>query len=390
MNDDTRAALDAVLRSAVTAGDVPGVVAVVVDRDTVLYSSATGVMDAEGAEAMQPEAIFRIASMTKPITSLGIMILLEDDLLSLDAPASDYLPELADREVLVGIDAGSSSVRTRPASRPITIRDLLRHTSGFGYPFTSPELLAVSRLTLISARAYPILHDPGARWTYGMSTAFLGWIIEEVSGRPLPEFLASRITGPLGMADTSFDLAPEDHGRLVAIYTRVDAGLEGQPRPDDYQPQVGGSSGLLSTAGDYARFVQLILGGGERGGARLVSEESIAEMTRDQLEGITVVEQPSVLPNKAKAFPLGAGKDGFGLGFQVSVGESVGGRPPGALSWAGIENTHFWIDPTNGIGVVLMLQLLPFYDEKVIDLMTTFERTLYDGLASAAAHGQVR
>lgn len=377
MNDDTRAALDEVLRSAVDAGDVPGAVVMVADRENILYSSAVGVMDAAGTEAMRPDAIFRIFSMTKPITSLGIMILQEEGLLSLDDPASDYLPELADREALVSVDTDNASVKTRPASRPITIRDLLRHTAGFGYAFSSPEVLQISSNTSIPAREYPILHDPGARWTYGMSTAFLGWIIERLSGQPLPGFLSSRITDPLGMTDTSFELALEDHDRLVATYQRTDTGLQGQSRPDQYRPIVRGDYGLLSTASDYSRIIQLILGGGERGGTRVVSETSITEMARNQLEAITVVEQPSTIPDKSMAFPLGAGKDGFGLGFQVSVGQSAGGRPPGTLSWAGIRNTHFWIDPTNGIGVVLLLQLLPFYDEKAIHLMTMFERTLY-------------
>jgi len=365
----------------VAAGDVPGVVAIVVDRDNVLYSGAAGVMDAKGAQAMQPDAIFRIASMTKPITSLGIMILVEEGMLSLEAPASDYLPELERREVLVSVDVDNSSVTTRPASRPITTRDLPRHTPGFGYSFSRPALLEVSRGTEIPPREHPILHDPGTRWTYGMGTAFLGWIIEEVSGQSLPEFFASRITGPLGMEDTSFDLAPENHGRLVAMYRRGDAGLVGEPNPDEHPPEIRGDGGLLSTAGDYARFVQMILGKGARSEVRVVEESSIAEMTRDHLEGITVVEQPGAIPTLAMAFPLGAGKDGFGLGFQISVGESVGGRPPGSLSWAGIANTHFWIDPANEIGVVLLLQLLPFYDDKAVELLTAFERTLYGGFA---------
>ncbi len=379
-NDEGRA-LDAILQSAVAEGDVPGVVALVVDGDGVLYRGAAGVMDADGAEAMDPDAIFRIFSMTKPITSLGIMILQEEGLLLIDDTASDYLPELTDREVLIAVNEKDSSVSTRPASRPVTIKDLLRHTSGFAYTFSSPELLEVATSTTIPARAHPLLHDPGERWTYGMSTAFLGWIIEEITGQSLPEFLDSRIIGPLGMEDTSFDLAPQNHDRLVATYRRTDDILEGEPRPNEYQPLVRGDIGLLSTASDYGRFTQLILGGGERGGVRLVSEASVAEMARNQLEGIKVIEQPSAQPNTSRAFPLGAGKDGFGLGFQVSVGESVGGRPAGSLSWAGIQNTHFWIDPANGIAVVLLLQLLPFYDEEVIHLMTSFERTLYSALS---------
>ncbi len=381
MHDHASLALDETLRAAVAAGDVPGVVAIVVDRDTVLYTGVAGVMDAEGAVPMRADAIFRIASMTKPLTSVGILMLAEEGRLALDAPASDYLPELEGREVLVSVEAETSSVTTRPTSRPVTVRDLLRHTSGVGYGFTSAALLEVSRVTSLPGRERPLLHDPGVKWTYGMSTAFLGWIIEEVSGQSLPEFFALRVTGPLGMEDTSFDLASEDRDRLVAMYTRGEDGLVGEPTADEYEPDVRGDGGLLSTAGDYARFVQLILGRGARGEVRLVEESTIDEMTRDQLEGITVVEQPAVMPNIAKAFPLGAGRDGFGLGFQVSVGESVGGRPPGSLSWGGVANTHFWIDPQNGIGVVLMLQLLPFYDERALELLTTFERTLYSGLA---------
>jgi CubicO group peptidase (beta-lactamase class C family) len=377
MSASSKAALDEVLRAAVATGGVPGVVAVVVDRDSTLYRGASGVMDAAGEESMRLDAIFRIASMTKPITSVGIMMLREQGLLALDDPASDYLPELAGREVLVSVDTAASTILTRPASRPITIRDLLRHTSGIAYAFSSHEAQEVSRHTDIAPREQPILHDPGARWTYGMGTAFLGWIIEELSGQSLPDFFESRILGPLGMDDTAFDLAERDHARLVVSHSRVDGTLEAQPNQAVYSPTIRGDGGLLSTADDYSRFLQLMLGRGERTGVRLLDEQSVAEMVRDQLEGIVVVEQPSASPNTAMAFPLGAGRDGFGLGFQVAAGEGTGGRSPGSLSWGGIANTHFWIDLENDLGVVLMMQFLPFYDDKAISLLTTFERTLY-------------
>jgi CubicO group peptidase (beta-lactamase class C family) len=376
MTASTRASLDDVLRASVDAGHVPGVVAMVVDRDGVLYRGASGVMDATGAESMRTDAIFRIASMTKPITSVGIMMLKEEGLLDLDDPASDYLPLLAGREVLVSVDPATSTVRTRPASRPISIRDLLRHTSGIGYGFSSHEASQLSSAGIVP-REQPILHDPGARWTYGMGTAFLGWIIEGVSGQALPDFFESRILGPLGMDDTAFKLAEPNRSRLVASYRRVNGVLEGRPNAEVYRPTVRGDGGLLSTADDYALFLQLILRRGELGGIRLISEQSVAEMVRDQLEGITVVEQPSVAPNTAMAFPLGAGQDGFGLGFQVAAGGDTGSRSPGSLSWAGIQNTHFWIDPERGLGVVLLLQFYPFYDDEAIDLLTAFEQTLY-------------
>ncbi len=380
LGEDSRAVLDSVLSSAVRAKGVPGVVALVTASDGVLYRGAAGYWDEEGTEPMRTDAIFNIASMTKPITSLGIMMLAEEGLLAIDDPASEYLPDLLGREVLVEVRSTDSSVVTRPASREVTIRDLLRHTSGFGYSFCSPQTLALSRATSIPSREYPLLHEPGERWTYGMSTAFLGWIIEEVTGLPLAEFIDSRIATPLGMVDTSPDLSPQNHVRLAAVYSRVDGQLRGEPRPDEYQASFRGDGGLLSTVDDYARFIQLILGGGEREGVRLVSQGSVAEMARDQLDGLVVTEQPGVLPNWSHPFPLGAGKDGFGLGFQISAEGTRGGRAPGSLSWAGIQNTHFWIDGESGLGVVLMMQLLPFYDPQAIDLLTSFEQAVYDEL----------
>ena len=374
---EREAILDGILRTAVESGDVPGVVALVTTQDSVIYRRAFGRMGPSGDKPMQTDAIFQIWSMTKPITSVGIMQLVEKGALDLDAAASDYLPELKDREVLVGIDTMASAFTTRPASRPITIRDLLRHTSGFGYAFASAELVELGRVSGLSPREEPILHDPGERWTYGMGTAFLGWIIEAVSGETLPGFLASQVLTPLGMDDTSFELAPADTGRLVATYRREGEDLVGEPLPDPYLPTVRGDGGLLSTADDYAHFVQMILGGGAWRGARVLSEESVAEMTRDQLDGLVVEEQPGAIPAWSNDFPLGAGQDGFGLGFQISVGNDPGRRPPGSLSWAGIMNTHFWIDSQNGMGVVLLVQVLPFYDEKAIDLLSSFERALY-------------
>jgi len=379
-DSEAATSLDEVLRAAVENGDVAGIVGVVTSRDSILYRAAFGVMDAAGEEPMRPDAIFVIASMTKPITSLGIMMLVDEGTVALDDPASIYLPDLANRQVMVSVDAGDSTVSTRPAARPITVRDLMRHTAGFGYTFSSHQLLEWTRVTGLPDLEQPLLHDPGDRWTYGSNTYFLGRIIEEVSGSSLPQFLESRIFAPLGMTDTSFDLAEEDVDRLVALYLRRNGGLQSLPPAQSYQPQIRGDYGLLSTANDYARFIRLILGDGETGGVRLLSSQSVAVMTRDHLEGMTVTEQPGAIPATSSAFPLGAGQDGFGLGFQVTAESTAGGRSLGSLSWAGLLNTHFWIDPDNGIGVVLLTQLLPFYDDEVIELLTTFESTLYDQL----------
>ena len=376
--DATRgASLDRVLQSAVAAGDVPGAVALVTTRDSILYHRAFGILDPVGAVPMRSDAIFPIASMTKPITSLAIMMLVEEGRIGLDEPASRYLPELRDRAVLVGVDSVSRTALTRPSVREVTVRDLLRHTSGFGYGFSSSQVLELTAQTDIPPRMQPLLHDPGARWTYGMGTAHLGWILEEVTGTTLPQFLQARIFGPLGMVDTSYDLAPEKSARLVAQFRRQDGQLTASPRPDSIRGAGRGDGGLLSTARDYARFVQLVLGRGERAGVRLISEASWTEMTSNQLGDLTVVEQPGADPALSAAFPLGAGRDGFGLGFQVAQGDGADGRADGSLSWAGLQNTHFWIDPQNGIGVVLLFQVLPFYDSHVITVLREFERTLY-------------
>lgn len=371
------AALDSVLQSAITEGKVPGVVALVTSRDSIIYQRAFGVLEPSGPTAMTLDAIFPIQSMTKPITSLGIMMLVEEGKIGLDDPASRYLPDLAGRPVLVAVDSVSRSVSTHPAARDVTVRDLLRHTSGIGYPFSSREALAIARHTDLTDRTQPLLHDPGTRWTYGMSTAYLGWIIEQVTGQPLREFYRTRIFGPLGMATTSFSLPKEHAARLAAVYRRQNGQLNGTPRPDSIAFDGRGDGGLLSTADDYARFIQLMLGYGIRGGVRLLDSTSVVEMTRDQLEGISVVEQPGANPALSAAFPLGAGKDGFTLGFQVTRETGPDGRPQGTLSWAGLANTHFWVDPRTGIGVILLFQILPFYDPQVIDLLRRFERALY-------------
>jgi len=372
-----RAALDSVLRSAISAGDVPGVVAMVTSRDSILYHRAFGVLEPSGPTAMQPDAIFPIQSMTKPITSLGIMMLVAEGRLGLDDPASRYLPGLADRAVLVRVDSSSRTVVTRPAAREITIRDLLRHTSGIAYPFSSHEALLLARHTDLADRDFPLLHDPGTRWTYGMSTAHLGWIIEQVTGMPLREFYQARIFGPLGMTNTSFSLPNARIARLAVTYRWQQGAWHATPRPDSIHFDGRGDGGLLSTAEDYAKFVQLILGNGSRGGVRLLDSAWIREMTRDQLEGLTVVEQPGANPALSRAFPLGAGQDGFSLGFQVARARGPDGRAAGSLSWAGLTNTHFWIDPESGIGVILLFQVLPFYDTRTIATLRRVERAIY-------------
>lgn len=315
LDSEAKASLDEVIRSAVDDEDVPGVVALVVTSDSVLYQGAFGVMDPEGDVAMRTNAIFQIFSMTKPVTSVGIMMLAEDGLLDLDSAASAYLPELKGREVFLGFDSATGELQTRPAARQITVRDLLRHTSGFGYSFSNQAVLDLIRAG-VPERDHPLVHDPGGRWTYGMSTAFLGWIIEEVSGESLPDFFRSRIFEPLGMSDTGFDLGRDDYGRLAATYRRVDGELRGEPLPEQYQPTVRGDYGLLSTASDYGRFLQMTWLRGEVG-----RPASLGKIRRRNGDGPT----------------QGYGRDRAAGGASKSVaGVSFGGRE--RRVWPGLPN----------------------------------------------------
>ena len=374
--------LDSLLRAAVVAGDIPGAVVLVTSRNRIVYERAVGTLDPASGRSLSGNAVFNIASMTKPITSVAAMMLVDEGKIDLDAPASRYLPELKDRQLLVRVDSARGAAVTKPATREITVRDLLRHTSGFGYSFSNTDLRALEKHTTMTDRAAPLLHEPGSQWTYGMGTAHVGWIIEHVSGMPLETFLRQRLFEPLGMEETSFSLPASRAVRLMTLYRRRDGKLVARARPDSIATEGRGDGDLHLTAKDYALFLQFMLGDGTWGRKRLLRTTSMQAMMRDQLGGLTVTEQPSAMPGVSAAFPLGAGRDGFGLGFQVAV-RSPDGRPDGTLSWSGLFNTHFWIDRTTGIGVLFMTQVLPFYDGRVMGVVRAVERTIYRSRGAA-------
>ena len=378
LSERGRSEISALLQTACERHQAPGVVAAVANREHVLYLGAAGMLDEAGAVLMPADAIFRIASMTKPITSVGIMQLCEQGRLGLDDPVGEYLPEFKGRAVIADFDVAGGSYTTRPVSGEVSIRHLLSHTAGFGYGFSNHLLQALENIN--PPRALPLLHDPGSRWTYGRSTALLGEVIARVAAQPLDAYFAAHIFRPLGMTDTAFDVKTEDIGRLVTLYHRVDDALSAEPRPASLTPHVSGGGGLLGTAGDYIRFLQMLLNGGALAGTRLLQEQSVAEMTRNQIGNLTVEEQPGAIPRLSKPFPLGAGADKFGLGIQLKTNAEEHARAPGSYSWAGLYNTYFWSDPQKGIAVVLLMQVLPFYDAQCVALLTDFERSIYANL----------
>jgi methyl acetate hydrolase len=385
-----RAALDAQglsrqLASAVARGDTPGVVALVVDRDGLLFEGAAGKLDVGHDVPMPINAIFNIASMTKPVTSVAIMMLVEEGKLGLDDPVSKYLPGFDHLKVITKFNDADGTYETRPARRAMTVRHLLTHTSGIGYAFCNPIVARLQQGTQKSEWELPLLSDPGDRWNYSASTRVLGLIVEKITGVTLEARYQERIFKPLGMVDTSYAVSPEKQSRVSATYSRATGTLKEQPRgtiPSTPTAPFRGDGGLYSTVRDYGLFMQMLLNGGQLGTARLLGEKSVHMMGQNHIGSIFVEQQPDADPLRTKPFPLGAGRDKFGLGFQIASKDDryAKFRSPGSMSWAGIFNTEFWIDPVRHIGGVQMMQVLPFYDDGAIRTLRDFEELVYQNL----------
>jgi methyl acetate hydrolase len=375
--------LDSYLAAQTGPQRIPGMVAMVVDAKQTLYLNAFGQQDVAAGKPMRTDAIFRIASMTKPVTAVAAVMLIEEGKLNLDDPVSKYLPEFAARPVLASFNPADKSYTTRPPASPMTVRQLFTHTSGLGYPFSNTTLAALSAGSNNPPANYPLLHDPGTRWTYGESTRVLGRVVEKITGQGIDEFLHARLFVPLGMNDTSFTTTADRVTRVVTIHRKVDGRLVETPNTPDEQGAIAspvqGDGGLNATAADYAKFIQLILNKGVApDGKRLLSEKSVALIGQNHIGKVRVERQPAALPALSEAFPLGAGRDTFGLAVQVTGSPGDPGmRLPGAMSWAGIFNTEFWIDPKAGVGGILMMQFLPFYDANAISTLQGFEKRVY-------------
>jgi len=380
-----KAVLSQQLSNAVNRGDTPGVVALVVGRDGTLYEGAAGKLDVGNNVAMPVNAIFAIASMTKPVTSMAIMMLFEDGKLKLDDPVSKYLTGFDNLRVITKFNEQDATYETRPAKRPMTIRHLLTHTSGIGYGFTNPIEYRLTQATKKGEWELPLLSDPGDKWNYSASTRVLGMIVEKITGASLEAYYQQRIFKPLGMVDTSYAVPADKQSRVPTQHTRVNGLLQEQPRtpiPSTATAPFRGDGGLYSTVQDYAKFVQMLLNGGHLGPVKILTERSVKMMGQNNIGSIFVELQPAADKLLTKPFPLGAGHDKFGLGFQIASNDPQYSRfrSAGSMSWAGIFNTEFWIDPVKHIGGVQMMQLLPFYDEGAIRTLRGFEELVYQNL----------
>lgn len=367
---------------AFAAAQLPGAIGLIADRDEVRYTRALGQADAATGAAMAEDTPVQIASMTKALVSLAAMQLVEAGRLSLDAPIGDVLPDLADPQVLTGFDAAGQP-QLRPAARPLTLRHLLTHTSGFGYFFIHPAVLQYFAATgmpkpgSLASIQMPLMFDPGERWEYSVSTDWVGLAVEAVTGERLGTTMARDVFAPLGMTQTGFhDTLPAGaarvHSRLSGGGFKVEPSFLGGGEFD------AGGGGLVSTAPDYARFVQMMLRGGELDGNRLLRAETVAEMARNQVAPLRAGAMGSAMPALAQPYDTFPDQNtGWGLGFLINPEQGPHGRSPGSLAWAGIFNSYYWIDPAAGLGGVFMSQLAPFGDAGALACFGALERMAY-------------
>jgi CubicO group peptidase (beta-lactamase class C family) len=337
---------------------------------------------------MTGETVVWIASMTKPVTAVGVMKLVESGVLDLDSPAGELVPYLAEVQVLDGMVNGRSPA-LRPPKRPVTLRHLLTHTAGFGYDFTDPILAALAADTSDppaqgSRASYeiPLLFDPGERWLYGTSIDWAGQVVEAASGERLESYLQREVFDPLGMVDTGFRLGPEDRARCAGMYARTPDGLAPIPFELPEAPEMAfAGGGLYSTVGDYLKFVRMLLGRGTLDGRRLLRAETVATMAGNQVGDLEAGSWRSANPalsNDVEFYP-GMAKH-WGLSFLINTETTPEGRSPGSLTWAGLANTYFWIDLARQVGGVFATQVLPFFDQPALEAFRTLERTAYSSL----------
>lgn len=386
-----KAALDTILSQAAEAGTVPGVVALVGDRAGTLYEGAFGKRSTAGDTPMSADTVAWIASMTKAVTTVALMQLVEEGKVDLDAPAATYAPEIGTIPLLADFDAAGQPVTRSPAT-PVTVRHLLTHTSGFAYDFASGAIRKYMKATgtpssasgLKAGLMTPLVAEPGSAFIYGISTDWAGQIVEKLRGQPLDQVFQERIFTPLGMTDTSFRLSEAQKARRATVHNVTEDGTYvATDMMTAQDPEfLSGGGGLYSTGADYLTFVRMILNGGELNGARILKPESIVALSTDQIPNQSIPNMGLMSPMGLRSVDFFPGKpSGWTLGFQVNREASAEGRSPGSLFWGGFANTYYWIDPVKGIAAVFLTQIVPFYDPRAVALFKAFETGVYQALA---------
>jgi CubicO group peptidase (beta-lactamase class C family) len=382
--------IDAHLKDHLDKNWIPGAVAMVARKGKIVYTNTIGTSGIN-KQALKTDDVFRMASMTKPIVSTALMMLVEEGKCTLEDPVSKYIPEFKNPVVLKEVNEKDSTFTTEASPTEITIRQLLSHTSGIGYGFTNPKISGViygkakvpdgpvlenytigEKMKILAKQ--PLLHAPGTKWTYGLSTDVVGYLVEVLSGKNISDFCEERIFKNLGMKDTHFYRPESDESRVVNLYTEYNGNLVnamGFPQAKGvYFPTRGaktyysGGGGLSGTAADYMKFMQMILNGGTLNGTRILGRKAIEAMSNNQIGDLAI----NTVGTK------------FGLGFSVEVPQSSYHKlgSPGRLGWGGLYNTTFWIDPKEQIIAVLLTQIYPSSHQR--ELYDRFENLVYSAI----------
>jgi len=382
--------LSQLLQAGIDRGAAPGAVFVVVDRDGQRFAGASGERLIGSGLPMAADTVGAIFSMTKAVTGAAAMQLVEQGRLFLDEPASEVCPRIGESLVLEGFDGDGLPI-TRPPRTPVTLRQLLTHTSGYAYDFWNADCQRWYETTAtpnifslqLGALQAPLMSDPGSRWEYGIGIDWAGLMVEAASGLSLGEYFAEYLTGPLGMNDTAFTASPAMLERAAGLHARLpDGTLEAMELdlPENPEFEMGGG-GLYGTMPDYGRFIRMLLNGGELDGVRVLKAETVDRMCSNQIGELRVPAFSSCNPqisNDGEFFP-GDPKT-WGLSFQINEVPGFTGRPAGTLMWAGLANSYYWIDRRNGIGGAYLSQILPFGDSGSLELFYQLEQAVYESL----------
>lgn len=378
--------LQAVLDRSVARGDAPFLVAMVANADGTRFSGAAG--EAAAGRAAGEDTVFRIFSMTKAVGATAATILIDRGKLSMDMPVADILPAFREIKVLDGWN-GEEPILRSPRTT-CTIRHLATHSSGFVYEFWNPDIPRwmenTGHPTIISglkaALNYPLAFDPGARWDYGIGIDWLGQVVEAVDGRRIDAFVGEEILQPLGMTGTAFECEGALADRLADLQMRGEDGtfapfdLAPPPHPEFY----GMGHALYSTAPDYLRFCRMVLNGGQLDGERILSPAAVQTMCANQIGPLTMEKMVSVAPPVSADVELFPGlRKTHGFAFMRLEEDVPGMRSAGSLAWAGVCNTHYWIDPAKDVAAVIMTQTLPFVEPGFANAYEDFEKAVYAG-----------
>jgi methyl acetate hydrolase len=384
--------IDSMLLAATRAAEVPGVVALATTDDGTIYEGSFGRRRLHDGPTMTRDTVFRVASMVKLMTSVAALQLVEQNRLSLDAPVPEIDPAVGAPQVLEGFDTKGLPL-LRPATRPITLRQLLTHTAGFTYRLwdakavqyaTSIKQFTPGQKTLITRN--PLMFDPGERWQYGTSIDWVGRIVEFVSGESLDVYFRKHIFDPLGMKDTTFIISPRQREREASVHRRKpDGSLAAQPmEPRSTKQTFSGGGGIYSTGPDYMTLIRTLLRGGSLDGTRILRPETVALMGQNQIGKVDVGVLKTTAPALSNDVDLcpGVGLK-WGFGHMINMQPIAHGRGAGSLTWGGLFNTYYWIDPGKRVAAVFMTQVLPFADYRALHLYRQFEREIYALIKSA-------